>query len=83
MAEGNNSRPRFKRAPESVIRSERFARLVTLAGLLIGAARASRRVVGEDRARRAERRREELRETSTLNVVNFEAHLRAVRADRR
>ena len=51
VAEGNG-RPRSSNGrSESVIRPERFARLVTLAGLLIGAAREERRPAVEPGAR--------------------------------
>jgi proteasome accessory factor BC len=72
IAEGNG-RPRSSNGrSEAVIRPERFARLVTLAGLLIGAARDEAplsvdRVVDELNVTR-----EELREDlDVLNVVNF------------
>ncbi len=72
IAEGNG-RPRSSNGrSEAVIRPERFARLVTLAGSLIGAARDEKtlpvdRVLGELNVSR-----EELREDlDVLNVVNF------------
>jgi proteasome accessory factor BC len=72
IAEGNG-RPRSSNGrSEAVIRPERFARLVTLAGLLIGAARDEAplpvdRVVAELNVSR-----EELHEDlDVLNVVNF------------
>jgi proteasome accessory factor C len=73
LVEGNG-RPRTTNGrTESVIRPERFARLVTLAGLLIGAARegqgslATDEVLGELNISL-----EELREDlDVLNVVNF------------
>ena len=72
LAEGNG-RPRSSNGrSESVIRPERFARLVTLAGLLIGAARdqgslPTRRVLEELNITE-----DELREDlDVLNVVNF------------
>ena len=72
IAEGNG-RPRSANGrSEAVIRPERFARLVTLAGLLIGAARdetplAVKRVLEELNVTR-----EELSEDlDVLNVVNF------------
>ncbi|MCD6014778.1 MAG: transcriptional regulator protein-like protein [Solirubrobacterales bacterium] len=73
LADGNGSRPRSSNGrSESVIRPERFARLVTLAGLLIGAARdegslPTRRVLEELNISL-----DELREDlDVLNVVNF------------
>ncbi len=72
IAEGNG-RPRSSNGrSEAVIRPERFARLVTLAGSLIGAARDEKtlpvdRVLGELNVSR-----EELAEDlDVLNVVNF------------
>ena len=58
---------------ESVIRPERFARLVTLAGLLIGAAREEARPAGRPRCSTSSTSAcEELREDiDVLNVVNF------------
>jgi proteasome accessory factor BC len=57
---------------ESVIRPERFARLVTLAGLLIGAARNEERLPVAQVMRELNLSREELREDiDVLNVVNF------------
>jgi proteasome accessory factor C len=57
---------------ESVIRPERFARLVTLAGLLIGAAREASRLSVDKVLEELNVSREELREDiDVLNVVNF------------
>jgi proteasome accessory factor BC len=57
---------------EATIRPERFARLVTLAGLLIEAAKEDRRLSTEDVRRRLKLTAEELREDiEVLNVVNF------------
>jgi proteasome accessory factor C len=57
---------------ESVIRPERFARLVTLAGLLIGAAREGSRLSVDRVLEELNVSREELREDiDVLNVVNF------------
>jgi proteasome accessory factor BC len=72
MAEGN-SRPRSANGrSESVIRPERFARLVTLAGLLIGAAREQARLSVDTVLDELNVSREELREDiDVLNVVNF------------
>ena len=72
MAEGNG-RPRSANGrSESVIRPERFARLVTLAGLLIGAAREQARLSVDTVLDELNVSREELREDiDVLNVVNF------------
>ncbi len=63
------------RAParaEAAIRPERFARLVTLASILIEAGRADRRVVIDEVCERLQISEEELREdVNVLNVVNF------------
>jgi predicted DNA-binding transcriptional regulator YafY len=57
---------------EAAIRPERFARLVTLAGLLIEAAKKNERLQIADLRRRLELTEEELREdVELLNVVNF------------
>jgi proteasome accessory factor C len=57
---------------EAAIRPERFARLVTLAGMLIEAAKAGRRLEIADLRQRLELTDEELREDiDLLNVVNF------------
>jgi proteasome accessory factor BC len=57
---------------EGAIRPERFARLVTLAGLLIEAAKRESRLEVEDVCRRLKLSPEELREDiDVLNVVNF------------
>jgi proteasome accessory factor C len=57
---------------EAAIRPERFARLVTLAGLLIEAAKRGERLEVADLCERLELSREELREdVDLLNVVNF------------
>ena len=72
LAEGNGRARTSNGRSESVIRPERFARLVTLAGSLIGAAREEeglpvRQVLGE-----LSISIEELREDlDVLNVVNF------------
>jgi predicted DNA-binding transcriptional regulator YafY len=59
---------------DAAIRPERFARLVTLASILIEAGRAGRRVEAEDLRRRLNISEQELREDiSVLNVVNFGA----------
>jgi len=57
---------------ESVIRPERFARLVTLAGLLIGAAREEETLPVDQVLRELNISADELREDiDVLNVVNF------------
>ena len=57
---------------EAAIRPERFARLVTLAGMLIEAAKKNERLQIADLRRRLELTEEELREdVELLNVVNF------------
>jgi proteasome accessory factor C len=60
------------RGGETTIRPERFARLVTLASILIRAGRAGERVVMEELCERLQLSDEELREdVNVLNVVNF------------
>jgi proteasome accessory factor C len=68
-----NGRPRTTNGrSESVIRPERFARLVTLAGLLIGAARDQTRLSVDTVMEELNVNLEELREDiDVLNVVNF------------
>ncbi|MGA2320485.1 MAG: WYL domain-containing protein [Solirubrobacteraceae bacterium] len=57
---------------EAAIRPERFARLVTLASILIKAGREGQRVVMADLCERLQLSDEELREdVNVLNVVNF------------
>jgi predicted DNA-binding transcriptional regulator YafY len=57
---------------EAAIRPERFARLVTLASILIQAGRAGERVSIEEVCERLQLSEEELREdVNVLNVVNF------------
>ncbi len=57
---------------EAAIRPERFARLVTLASILIKAGRAGERVVMSEVCERLQLSEEELREdVNVLNVVNF------------
>jgi proteasome accessory factor BC len=72
IAEGNG-RPRSSNGrSEAVIRPERFARLVTLAGLLIGAARDEARLRVDRVLEELNVTREELHEDlDVLNVVNF------------
>ena len=58
--------------PEAAIRPERFARLVTLASILIDAGRRGERVSIADVRERLQLSEEELREdVNVLNVVNF------------
>jgi predicted DNA-binding transcriptional regulator YafY len=64
--EGDDARP------EAAIRPERFARLVTLASILIDAGRKGERIVMADIRERLQISDEELREdVNVLNVVNF------------
>jgi proteasome accessory factor C len=68
----SNGAGRSNGRAESVIRPERFARLVTLAGLLIGAAREGERLKVDSVVEELNVSREELREDiDVLNVVNF------------
>jgi proteasome accessory factor C len=65
-------RPRSNGRGEAAIRPERFARLVTLAGMLIEAAKRGERLQIADLRERLELTDEELREdVELLNVVNF------------
>jgi proteasome accessory factor BC len=65
-------RPRSNGRGEAAIRPERFARLVTLAGMLIEAAKRGVRLEVADLRSRLELTDEELREdVELLNVVNF------------
>jgi proteasome accessory factor BC len=58
--------------PDAAIRPERFARLVTLASILIRAGRAGERVAIAEICERLQISEEELREdVNVLNVVNF------------
>jgi proteasome accessory factor C len=58
--------------PDTAIRPERFARLVTLASILINAGRRGERVVMAEICERLQISDEELREdVNVLNVVNF------------
>jgi proteasome accessory factor BC len=60
--------------PEAAIRPERFARLVTLASILIEGGRAGRRLDVDELCRALNLSEQELREdVSVLNVVNFGA----------
>jgi proteasome accessory factor BC len=60
------------RSPEGTIRPERFARLVTLASVLIAAGREDRSLPVDDVCRQLNMTAQELREDiSVLNVVNF------------
>jgi proteasome accessory factor BC len=68
----NGRRARSNGRGEATIRPERFARLITLAGLLIEAAKAGGRLSVADVRDRLELSTEELREDiDVLNVVNF------------
>jgi predicted DNA-binding transcriptional regulator YafY len=61
-------------AGDAAIRPERFARLVTLASILIESGRAGRRLEAEDLRQRLKVSPQELQEDiSVLNVVNFGA----------
>ncbi|MCU0314089.1 MAG: WYL domain-containing protein, partial [Solirubrobacteraceae bacterium] len=61
-----------RRAREAAIRPERFARLVTLASILIDAGRAGRRLAVEEVCAAVQVTEPELREDiNVLNVVNF------------
>jgi proteasome accessory factor C len=65
-SDGENGRP------DTAIRPERFARLVTLASILINAGRREERVVMAEICERLQISDEELREDiNVLNVVNF------------
>lgn len=65
-------RQRGKDRSTAAIRPERFGRLVTLAGMLIGAAKDGRRLQLADLTERFELTEEELRDDiDVLNVVNF------------
>ncbi|HEX7609144.1 MAG TPA: WYL domain-containing protein [Solirubrobacteraceae bacterium] len=78
-ARAGSSRSRSRRGEgegsgrvEAAIRPERFARLVTLASILIKAGRAGERVVMKEVCERLQLSEEELREdVNVLNVVNF------------
>jgi proteasome accessory factor C len=60
--------------PEAAIRPERFARLVTLASILIEAGRGGRRLSADELCRSLKISDQELREDiAVLNVVNFGA----------
>ncbi|HEY6399041.1 MAG TPA: WYL domain-containing protein [Solirubrobacteraceae bacterium] len=62
------------RHPDAAIRPERFARLVTLASILIDAGRAGRRLSSAELCSALNLSEQELREDiSVLNVVNFGA----------
>jgi proteasome accessory factor C len=73
LADANGGRPRSSNGrSESVIRPERFARLVTLAGLLIGAARDDGSLPTQLVLDELNISLDELREDlDVLNVVNF------------
>jgi predicted DNA-binding transcriptional regulator YafY len=60
--------------PDAAIRPERFARLVTLASILINAGRGGRRLTATELCRELNISEQELREDmAVLNVVNFGA----------
>jgi proteasome accessory factor BC len=68
VADGNGHHP------EGAIRPERFARLVTLASILIDAGRAGHRIDARELCHRLKVSEQELREDiSVLNLVNFGA----------
>jgi predicted DNA-binding transcriptional regulator YafY len=68
----NGRRSRSNGRGEATIRPERFARLITLAGLLIEAAKAGGRLSVDEVRKRLKLSSEELREDiEVLNVVNF------------
>ncbi|MGI8460259.1 MAG: helix-turn-helix transcriptional regulator, partial [Solirubrobacterales bacterium] len=72
LENGAVSPPRSNGRSESVIRPERFARLVTLAGIFIDAARNDKRLRIADVIDQLKISEEELREdVAVLNVVNF------------
>ena len=72
MVAGGDGQRRTNGRGESVIRPERFARLVTLAGLLIGAARDGRRLAVDEVVGELHITHDELREDlEVLNLVNF------------
>ncbi|MFI5005747.1 MAG: WYL domain-containing protein, partial [Solirubrobacterales bacterium] len=71
VREGEDAPPEERRV-EAAIRPERFARLVTLAGILIHAGRAEERLAVAELCERLQLSEEELREDiDVLNVVNF------------
>jgi proteasome accessory factor C len=72
VREGEDAPPEEPRRVEAAIRPERFARLVTLAGILIHAGRAGQQVATAELQERLQLSEEELREDiDVLNVVNF------------
>jgi proteasome accessory factor BC len=69
---GEGEEARGAGAGDAAIRPERFARLVTLASILIEAGRADRRLAIADIRERLQLSEEELREDiDVLNIVNF------------
>ena len=67
-----DAEPPSRSRQEAAIRPERFARLVTLASVLIAAGRESRRLPVKEACERLQISEQELREDiSVLNVVNF------------
>jgi predicted DNA-binding transcriptional regulator YafY len=70
--DGEGEEARSAGAGDAAIRPERFARLVTLASILIEAGRAGRRLQIADIRERLQLSEEELREdVDVLNIVNF------------
>ncbi len=71
-AKARERKARSKERAGATIRPERFGRLVTLAGMLIGAAREERRIPVDELCERFELTPEELQDDiDVLNVVNF------------
>lgn len=71
-AQARERKGRSKERSGATIRPERFGRLVTLAGMLIGAAREERRIPVDELCERFELTPEELQDDiDVLNVVNF------------
>jgi predicted DNA-binding transcriptional regulator YafY len=71
-AEAEVEEPVSRSRSEAGIRPERFARLVTLASVLIGAGREGRRLPVQEVCQQLQMSQSELREDiSVLNVVNF------------
>ncbi|MDQ6817917.1 MAG: WYL domain-containing protein [Actinomycetota bacterium] len=74
VAEGSDGESGNGHHPDAAIRPERFARLVTLASILIDAGRAGRRLNAVKLCEALKLSEQELREDiSVLNVVNFGA----------
>ena len=71
-ADAEDEEPPSRSRQEAAIRPERFARLVTLASVLIAAGREGRRLPVTEACERLQISEQELREDiSVLNVVNF------------